>query len=123
MVFPRQEYQSGLPFPSPGDPPNPEIKAISPALQAYSLPLSHLGSQNLIELTCNHVKSTTEKHRASNSFQVDILSDCLITTLEAALVSSSDSLLVFMWGCVLSCFEPSTNYRAWYIVNTQLIFK
>ena len=37
MGFPRQEYWSGLPFPSPGDLPNPEIKPRSPALQADSL--------------------------------------------------------------------------------------
>ena len=38
MRFPRQEYWSGLPFPSPGDLPNPGIKPRSPALQADSLP-------------------------------------------------------------------------------------
>ena len=38
MGFSRQEYWSGLPFPSPGDLPNPEIEARSPALQADSLP-------------------------------------------------------------------------------------
>ena len=38
-----QEYWSGLPFPSPGDLPNPGIKLGFPALQADSLPLSHLG--------------------------------------------------------------------------------
>ena len=32
MGFPRQEYWSGLPFPSPGDLPNPGIEPISPAL-------------------------------------------------------------------------------------------
>ena len=32
MGFPRQEYWSGLPFPSPGDLPNPGIKLASPAL-------------------------------------------------------------------------------------------
>ena len=32
MGFPRQEYWSVLPFPSPGDPPNPGIKVMSPAL-------------------------------------------------------------------------------------------
>ena len=42
--FPRQEYWSGLPFPSPGDLPDPGIKLTSPALQADSLPLSHQGS-------------------------------------------------------------------------------
>ena len=32
MGFPRQEYWSGLPFPSPGDLPDPGIKPRSPAL-------------------------------------------------------------------------------------------
>ena len=32
MGFPRQEYWSGLPFPSPGDLPNPEIKPECPVL-------------------------------------------------------------------------------------------
>ena len=36
--FSRQEYWSGLPFPSPGDLPNPGIKPGSPALQADALP-------------------------------------------------------------------------------------
>ena len=34
MGFPRQEYWSGLPFPSPGHLPNPGIEPQSPALQA-----------------------------------------------------------------------------------------
>ena len=38
LGFPRQEYWSGLPFPSPGYFPTPGIKPGSPALQAYSLP-------------------------------------------------------------------------------------
>ena len=38
MGFPRQEYWSGLPFLSPGDLLDPEIKLQSPALQADSLP-------------------------------------------------------------------------------------
>ena len=38
MEFSRQEYWSGLPFPSPGDLPNPGIKSRSPALQDDSLP-------------------------------------------------------------------------------------
>ena len=36
MGVSRQEYWSGLPFPSPGDLPNPEIEPGSPALQADS---------------------------------------------------------------------------------------
>ena len=37
MGFPRQEYWSGLPFPSPGDLPDPGIEPGSPILQADSL--------------------------------------------------------------------------------------
>ena len=37
MGFSRQEYWSGLPFPSPEDLPNPEIESRSPALQADAL--------------------------------------------------------------------------------------
>ena len=38
MGFSRQEYWSGLPFPSPGDLPNPGTKPGSPALQRDALP-------------------------------------------------------------------------------------
>ena len=37
MGFSRQEYRSGLPFPSPGDLSNPGIKPRSPTLQVDSL--------------------------------------------------------------------------------------
>ena len=37
MGFSRQEYWSGLPFPSPGDLPDPGIEPVSPALQGNSL--------------------------------------------------------------------------------------
>ena len=37
MGFSRQEYWSGLPFPSPGDLPNPGIEPRSPTLQADAL--------------------------------------------------------------------------------------
>ena len=37
MGFSRQEYWSGLPFPSPGDLPNPGIEPESPALEADAL--------------------------------------------------------------------------------------
>ena len=38
MGFSRQEYWSGVPFPSPGDLPDPGIEPRSPALQADALP-------------------------------------------------------------------------------------
>ena len=41
--FSRQEYWSGLPFPSPWDLPNPGIELGSPALQTDTLPSEPLG--------------------------------------------------------------------------------
>ena len=45
MAFSRQEYWSGLPFPSPGDLPHPATKPGPPAPQAGSLSPSHQGSK------------------------------------------------------------------------------
>ena len=50
MGFSRQEYWSGLIFPSPGDLPDPGIKSGFPALQSGLYPLSH---QRNPKLTCN----------------------------------------------------------------------
>ena len=44
MEFSRQEYWSGLPFPSPEELPNPGIEPWSPASQANSLPFELQGS-------------------------------------------------------------------------------
>jgi len=38
IEFSRQEFWSGLPFPSPGDLPSPGIESRSPALRADDLP-------------------------------------------------------------------------------------
>ena len=43
MGFSRQEYWSGLPFPSPGYLPDPGFEPRSPALQADSLESEPLG--------------------------------------------------------------------------------
>ena len=43
MGFPRQEYCSGLPFPSPGDLPDPGFEPASPALAGRFLTTEPLG--------------------------------------------------------------------------------
>ena len=43
MGFSRQKYWSGLPFPPPGDLPDPGVETVSPTLQ-QTLPLSHCRS-------------------------------------------------------------------------------
>ena len=59
-----QQYWTGLPFPSPGDLPNPGIEPMSlasPALQADSLTLCHLGSQDYYYYVDLYLKKT-KKH-------------------------------------------------------------
>ena len=47
MEFSRQEYWSGLPFPSPGDLPNPGIELKSPTLAGrFFTTVSYQGSPN-----------------------------------------------------------------------------
>ena len=48
MGFSRQEYWSGLPFPFPGDLPDPVIEPVSSALWADSLPSEPSGKAIII---------------------------------------------------------------------------
>ena len=59
MGFSRQEYWSGLPFPSPRDLPNPGIEPGSPTLEADTLPSEppgksrrKLSTEELMLLNC-----------------------------------------------------------------------
>ena len=55
MEFSRQEYRSGLPFPSPGDLPNPGIEPGSPALHPDALPSEPPGKPNPKERQCQRM--------------------------------------------------------------------
>ena len=59
MEFSRPEYCSGLPFPYPGNLPNPRIKPRS-ALQVILYQLNHKGSENL--LLFRHLSDRLLKH-------------------------------------------------------------
>ena len=59
--FPRQEYQSGLPWPSPGDLPNPGIEPESPALRRILYHLSHPTTPNILFFTCLVVGNSSTK--------------------------------------------------------------
>ena len=48
MGFPRQEYWNGLPFPSPGDLPDPGIESVSPALAGRFFTAEPLGKPPVI---------------------------------------------------------------------------
>ena len=60
MEFSRQEYWSRLPFPSPGDLPNPGTKAGSPSLQADYL-FSELQGKPILKILANYMKDTVER--------------------------------------------------------------
>ena len=51
MEFSRQVYWSGLPFPSPGDLPNPGIEPRSLTLKASSLPFEPPGKPYYVQKT------------------------------------------------------------------------
>ena len=58
MGFSRQECWSGLPFPSPGDLPDPGIKPGSPALQADALLSEPTGKTSYFNVLCfNYLKN------------------------------------------------------------------
>ena len=54
MGFSRQEYWSGMPFPSPGDLPDSGIKPRSPALQADALTSEPPGRHNVQTVRPTH---------------------------------------------------------------------
>jgi len=60
MGFFRQEYWSGLPFPFPGDLPDPAIEPGSPALQADSLP--NLSLQVLLQFSRALIHHSMERN-------------------------------------------------------------
>ena len=55
MGFPRQEYRNELPFPPPGDLPDPGIKPASPELWADSLPFEVTKEANIYIYIHNHL--------------------------------------------------------------------
>ena len=86
MEFFRQEYWSGLPYPPPGDLPNPGIKPASPStpsLQANSLPLSHWGSPLFILLSPQPPtfrspnNSALDRHPTASALAQTFMTSCL----------------------------------------------
>ena len=66
MGFPRQEYCSGLPFPSPGDLPNPGIKTASLTSPAFAAGLfttsATWAAQVSVQFSCSVVSDSLQPH-------------------------------------------------------------
>ena len=56
----RNGYWNGLPFPSPGDHPNPGIEPGSPAVQAHSLLMKLRGKAPIVEVWSSNHWTTRE---------------------------------------------------------------
>ena len=71
MGFSRQEYWGGLPFPPPGDLPNPGIKPRSPMLQAVSLPSEPPGTGYISNLVSPPLPTCASgaRHYRTHSYQ------------------------------------------------------
>ena len=83
MGFSRQEYWHGLPFPSPGDLPQPGIEPSLPHCRQMLYPLSHKGSP----ICCMvRLKKKKKKKKVGNSYIVQCESSTL--SLHRALVQS-----------------------------------
>ena len=105
--FSRQEYWSGLPFPSPGDLPNPGIEPGSPALQADALPSEPPGkfrckSPEAERRSAKKVQCTLNKKKGGH-FRGDLSfsQGCLCTHLSFYF----SSLL-----CITHCLGPLTPF-------------
>ena len=68
--FSRQGYWSGLPFPSPGDLPNPGTEPGSPALQADSLPFE---LQDMLEFREDNMFVKNTHHSSGLSLGLSLI--------------------------------------------------
>ena len=102
LGFPRQEYWSGLPFPSPGDLSDPGIEPMSPALQADFLPLSHLGSPS------NYLLKTKKSFKRKVFVPSLPLSQTTHTLQQIRWVLTSKALCIWTKSPRVSCFSSST---------------
>ena len=110
MEFSRQEYWSGLPFPTGRNLPNTEIQPMSPAWHLDALSLSHLCSYSYT-LFSTFYAATTEKAMATHS---GTLAWKIPWTAEPGRLQSMGSLRVgHDWAISLSLFTFVHWRREW----------
>ena len=101
MGFSRQGYWSGLPFPSPGDLPDPGFKPWSYTLQADSLPSEPLG---LIYTYQNYIVQNNKKFFSN--------------TLEKCVVWSEKSHFRVWFGSQVNGKKTSNPWRKWTLTHS-----
>ena len=106
MGFSRQEYWSGLPFPSPGDLPHPGIKPRSPASQADALPSEPPGSPSWL--------------RSHNFVTQESAVSSLVRQNNKAILFYFPPTSVSKIWCGIKCIE--TELSAWTSQKMSLLF-
>ena len=103
MGFSRQEYWSGLPFPSPGDLPDPGIKPGSPALQGNSLPTELWGKPK------THTLWSPKENREEKCQQVWVLFPPLLESMNDINVPFIILLQELPTYWLVSCSAPTNR--------------
>ena len=120
-AFSRQEYWSGLPFPSPGDLPDPGIKPRSPALWADALPSEPLGKPKCT-IKCDVLKPSRKPplprsreklvfHRTGSWCQSLGAAELGYFSFDIRIDSSGLEYLLFQSCHDISSFTSSNNHR------------
>ena len=106
--FPRQEYQSGFLFTSPGDLLDPGIELGSPALQADSLPLSHQGNPRRI---LEHTKKVTPFPKTKEKLQQDSRRVAIMIKSKPTSISPTNQRKIIpkMFSHCCGGFEPQVR--------------
>ena len=99
MGFSRQEHWSGLPFPSPGDLPNPGIKPGSPTLQVDSLPAEPPGKPKECQ--------TISKMNSTNQI---MLGNFLLDFIMCGLCIHSSSLECRLFSFFMITYDSTMNF-------------
>ena len=107
--FSRQEYWSGLPFPSPGDIPDPGIKPRYPELQAVSLPPKPPGKTSI---RSPFLLSGIPTGKPDN----EVPSECTVPYLMPSFGTFSDTEYMYFINRMPSNEPVSTRTQHWILV-------
>ena len=122
--FSRQECWSGLPFPSPGDLPNPVIEPRSPSLQADALPYAYIFYSCIfsIDYELNPVLSLNMLClivlRLNNDFWTLCKGNLIYISIHSEhLVNVSWFKIMHLLQLSPNCFKINTTISIWQLRN------
>ena len=107
MGFPRQEYLSGLPFPSPGDLLNPGIEPTSPTLQTNSLPSELQGKPTVALINGNFILYNSNNKKSGLKLQTGSFADIFQIELKLTWLGRSGVQifpLLHIYADLTNCF-------------------